>query len=131
MELKNIRRGRIAEYVEKFPAASFTPLDPAGQLEPALGRAGRLRLPERHPERDQRRRRPPTCSQTASAWWPRGPTCRRLPRASSCFLNAEILYGPGKAANAGGVAVSGLEMTQDIEHLPWTREQVDAKLRRS
>jgi len=45
------------------------------------------------------------------------------------FLDAKILYGPGKAANAGGVAVSGLEMTQDIEHLAWTREQVDDKLR--
>ena len=51
------------------------------------------------------------------------------PEGVDRFLEAKILYGPGKAANAGGVAVSGLEMTQDIEHLSWTREQVDAKLR--
>ena len=51
------------------------------------------------------------------------------PEGVDRFLEAKILYGPGKAANAGGVAVSGLEMTQDIEHLSWTREQVDDKLR--
>jgi glutamate dehydrogenase (NADP+) len=45
------------------------------------------------------------------------------------FLDAKILYGPGKAANAGGVATSGLEMTQNAERLPWEREEVDARLR--
>jgi len=44
------------------------------------------------------------------------------------FLDAGILYGPGKAANAGGVAVSGLEMTQNSMRLPWTREEVDQRL---
>lgn len=47
----------------------------------------------------------------------------------STFLDAGILYGPGKAANAGGVAVSGLEMTQNSQRLPWTREEVDTRLR--
>ena len=47
------------------------------------------------------------------------------PEGVERFLEAKIFYGPGKAANAGGVAVSGLEMTQDIEHLAWSREQVD------
>ncbi|HKL38086.1 MAG TPA: hypothetical protein VJ876_04265, partial [Bacteroidales bacterium] len=44
------------------------------------------------------------------------------------FLNKKILFGPGKAANAGGVAVSGLEMTQNSMRLPWTREDVDKQL---
>ena len=44
------------------------------------------------------------------------------------FLNARILYGPGKAANAGGVATSGLEMTQNSMRLPWSREEVDERL---
>ena len=44
------------------------------------------------------------------------------------FLNSKILYGPGKAANAGGVAVSGLEMTQNSMRLAWSREEVDSKL---
>ncbi|MBO4603108.1 MAG: glutamate dehydrogenase, partial [Salinivirgaceae bacterium] len=48
--------------------------------------------------------------------------------AVEVFQNAKILYSPGKASNAGGVATSGLEMTQNSERLPWTREEVDAKL---
>ena len=50
------------------------------------------------------------------------------PEAVEVFLNAQILYGPGKAANAGGVATSGLEMTQNSMRLPWSREEVDQKL---
>ncbi|MBE0668244.1 MAG: hypothetical protein IH593_11330, partial [Bacteroidales bacterium] len=50
------------------------------------------------------------------------------PEAVEVFLNAGILYGPGKAANAGGVATSGLEMTQNSMRLPWSREEVDERL---
>ena len=53
-----------------------------------------------------------------------------VPEAVELFLEKRILFGPGKAANAGGVAVSGLEMTQNSMRLPWTREEVDAKLHR-
>ena len=49
--------------------------------------------------------------------------------AVDVFLQAKILYGPGKAANAGGVATSGLEMTQNAERLPWERDEVDNRLR--
>ena len=52
------------------------------------------------------------------------------PEAIEVFLEKEILYGPGKAANAGGVAVSGLEMTQNSMRLPWSREEVDLRLQR-
>ena len=50
------------------------------------------------------------------------------PEAVEKFLKAEVLYGPGKAANAGGVATSGLEMSQNYMALSWTRDEVDAKL---
>jgi glutamate dehydrogenase (NADP+) len=50
------------------------------------------------------------------------------PEAIEVFLNAKIMYGPGKAANAGGVATSGLEMSQNSLRLSWTREEVDEKL---
>ena len=50
------------------------------------------------------------------------------PEAIDTFINARITYAPGKAVNAGGVATSGLEMTQNAEHLQWTEEEVDAKL---
>ncbi len=52
-----------------------------------------------------------------------------MPDGVEQFVKAGILYGPGKAANAGGVAVSGLEMTQDRQGLPWKREEVDARLK--
>jgi glutamate dehydrogenase (NADP+) len=52
-----------------------------------------------------------------------------VPEGVDRFLDAGILYGPGKAANAGGVAVSGLEMSQDSLRLPWHREEVDARLK--
>ena len=51
------------------------------------------------------------------------------PEGTDIFLDAGILYGPGKAANAGGVAVSGLEMTQNSMRLAWTREEVDHRLK--
>ena len=51
------------------------------------------------------------------------------PKAVHEFVNAKILYAPGKAANAGGVSVSGLEMAQNSQKLTWTAEEVDAKLR--
>ena len=50
------------------------------------------------------------------------------PDAIEVYLDKKILYGPGKAANAGGVAVSGLEMTQNSMRLPWSREEVDSRL---
>ena len=52
------------------------------------------------------------------------------PEAVEVFVNSKILYGPGKAANAGGVATSGLEMSQNSQRLPWSREEVDEKLHR-
>ena len=54
----------------------------------------------------------------------------RRPRPSRCSSRSKILYGPGKAANAGGVAISGLEMAQNAMRLAWTREEVDARLQR-
>ena len=55
-------------------------------------------------------------------------TCLQPLKLLRVFLKAKILYGPGKAANAGGVATSGLEMTQNSMRLPWSREEVDARL---
>ena len=83
LELKNVKRGRISEYADKFKSAVYTP-DRQGQgLQPAVGPQGRLRLPERDAERDQRQGRRRTCSRTASTWSPRAPTCRPSPRAST------------------------------------------------
>ena len=117
MELKNVKRGRITEYAEKYPEAVYTPIDPR-RTQPPVGHQGRLRLPLRHPERDQRRRRRRTCSQNGCMLVAEGANMpcdagggTRVHRAP------EILYAPGKAANAGGVATSGLEMSPE-HHAP-------------
>jgi glutamate dehydrogenase (NADP+) len=127
MELKNLRRGRISEYVEKFPTASFTPASDGGSnalwAVPADCAFPSATQNEINGE-DARHLLANGVQLVAE-----GANMPTTPEGVDCFLNAKILYGPGKAANAGGVAVSGLEMTQDIEHLSWTREQVDGKLR--
>jgi glutamate dehydrogenase (NADP+) len=128
MELKNVRRGRIAEYAERYPKATFTPLDPAASSNPLWAVPADCAFPSATQNEingeDARHLVANGVHLVAE-----GANMPTTPEGVECFLNAKILYGPGKAANAGGVAVSGLEMTQDIEHLSWTREQVDDKLR--
>ena len=127
MDLKNIRRGRIREYVEKFPGASFTPVGDGG-FNPLWSVPADCAFPSATQNEingvDARNLLSNGIQLVAE-----GANMPTTPEGVERFLDAKILYGPGKAANAGGVAVSGLEMTQDIEHLAWTREQVDAKLR--
>ena len=84
-------------------------------LQPAVGGPRRLRVPERDAERDQRRGRRQPARRRRLRRRARARTCRPCPRASSGSSRRGILYGPGKAANAGGVAVSGLEMSQNSE----------------
>ena len=121
MELKNIRRGRIREYADKFKGAKYL----AGQE--ALGRALRPGLPQRHAERDRRAKTPGRWSRTAACCVAEGANMPTVPEGVDVFLEAKILYGPGKAANAGGVATSGLEMTQNAGVTRWTREEVDLR----
>ena len=63
-----------------------------------------------------------------SWWFLKAPICLQHRKLLKSFWQSRILYGPGKAANAGGVAVSGLEMTQNSMRLPWSREEVDNRL---
>ena len=128
MDLKNVRRGRIKEYADKFKGAVYTPVDPGTDHNPLWDHQGRLRLPERHAERDQRQGRREPGQERRLRGRRRRQHADRRPRASTLFLDAEILYGPGKAANAGGVATSGLEMSQNSMRLSWTREEVDTRL---
>ncbi|MCK7532258.1 MAG: hypothetical protein MZV63_15130 [Marinilabiliales bacterium] len=121
MDLKNVRRGRIKEYADKFGAQ-------VRRRPASVGRRVRLRVPLRHAERDQRRRRQDAAGQRLLPGLRSAPTCPPNPAAIDQFLAKKILYGPGKAANAGGVATSGLEMCQNSMRLPWTREEVDQRL---
>ncbi|MFI3303213.1 MAG: NADP-specific glutamate dehydrogenase [Rikenellaceae bacterium] len=121
MELKNVRRGRISEYVEQYPSAQFFAGErPWGvKCEIALPCATQNEL-----NGDEAK------ALVANGCYcvAEGANMPSTPEAIAVFQEAKILYAPGKASNAGGVATSGLEMTQNSIRLTWTPEEVDAKL---
>ncbi len=121
LELKNIRRGRISEYADKFKGAEYL-ADKKPWCVPcdmAFPSATQNEIDEEDAKALVRN----GCFCVAEA--ANMPT---VPGGVDVFLEAKILYGPGKAANAGGVATSGLEMTQNAGVTRWTREEVDQKL---
>ena len=122
MELKNEKRGRISEYVKQYPSAKFvkgkTPWNekcdialPCATQNELLGDDAKALLSN-------------GCFVVSE-----GANMPSNLEAVHAFLDAKILYAPGKASNAGGVATSGLEMSQNSLRLNWTREEVDGKLR--
>jgi glutamate dehydrogenase (NADP+) len=121
MELKNIRRGRIKEYAEKYKVRYVEGQKPwSVNCDMAFPSATQNEIGEE----DARELVKNGCFVVSE-----GANMPSTPEAVEVFLNAGILYGPGKAANAGGVATSGLEMTQNSMRLPWSREEVDERLR--
>ena len=120
MELKNIKRGRIKEYAEKFGVEYYEGKRPWGvNCDIALPCATQNEISEEDAK---------TLVSNGCICVSEGANMPSVPEAVEVFLEKEIAYGPGKAANAGGVAVSGLEMTQNSMRLPWTREEVDNRL---
>lgn len=122
MELKNVERGRIKEYVEEYPNAVYH----AG--ERPWGEKADIALPcatqnEINGEQAQ------TLVNNGVFAVAEGANMPSTPEAVKAFQDAKILYAPGKASNAGGVAVSGLEMSQNSERLSWTSEEVDNRLK--
>lgn len=121
MELKNVRRGRIREYADTYGAEYFEGKTPWHiPCDCAFPCATQNEI-----EAEDAR----TLLKNGCLLVSEGANMPSVPEAVDAFLAAKILYGPGKAANAGGVAVSGLEMSQNSMRLAWTREEVDAKLR--
>lgn len=120
MELKNIRRGRIQEYADKFKCEYHEGERPWGiECQAAFPSATENEIREE----DARTLIANGCQVISE-----GANMPSTPDAIKVYQENQILYGPGKAANAGGVAVSGLEMTQNSLRLPWTRQEVDARL---
>ncbi|MFQ5453717.1 MAG: NADP-specific glutamate dehydrogenase [Candidatus Zixiibacteriota bacterium] len=121
MDLKNVRRGRIKEYAEKYPSAKYH--DGTGvwnvKVDVALPCATQNELNET----DAR-----TLVKNGCICVSEGANMPTTPEGVRVFSENKILYGPGKAANAGGVAVSGLEMSQNSMRLSWTRKEVDDRL---
>jgi glutamate dehydrogenase (NADP+) len=120
MELKNIKRGRIKEYADKYKVKYFEGERPwKVKCDVALPSATQNEINEEEAQVLVKN----GCYVVAE-----GANMPSTPEAVEVFLKAKVLFGPGKAANAGGVAVSGLEMSQNSMRLPWTREEVDNRL---
>jgi glutamate dehydrogenase (NADP+) len=127
MNLKNVRRGRIKEYAEKYPSAVYTPIDAAADHNPLWNHKAACAFPSATQNEingtDAR-----NLMKNGVTLVCEGANMPTTPEGVDIFLEHKILYGPGKAANAGGVSVSGLEMTQNSMRLAWTREEVDKRL---
>lgn len=121
MELKNIERGRIKEYVEEYPNAVYH----EGK-RPWYEKAD-IALPCATQNEINADEAQALVSNGVFAV-AEGANMPTLPEAIKIFQDAKLLYSPGKASNAGGVSVSGLEMSQNSERLHWSREEVDKKL---
>jgi glutamate dehydrogenase (NADP+) len=120
-ELKNVRRGRMSEYVDKFPSATYI----AGKRP--WGVAAEMAFPsaiENEISGDDAK----NLVKNGVVCVSEGANMPTTPDGIGVFHAAKVLYGPGKAANAGGVATSGLEMSQNAAHLHWPREEVDGRL---
>lgn len=122
MELKNVKRGRIHEYVEKYPNAKFFKGErPWGvKCDVALPCATQNELNGEEAK---------TLVANGCICISEGANMPSTPEAIHEFNKAKILFAPGKASNAGGVATSGLEMSQNSLRMSWTREEVDARLK--
>ena len=125
--LKNVRRGRIKEYVEKYPEAVYTSADPAADANPLWDRKADCAFPcatqNEINENDARNLLKNNITLVSE-----GANMPTTPEGVNVFLDSNILYAPGKAANAGGVAVSGLEMSQNSMRLNWPRQEVEQRL---
>ena len=119
-ELKNVERGRIREYAEEYGVKYVAGARPWGEkADIALPSATQNEI-----DGDDAR----TLVANGVFAVSEGANMPSTPEAIKVFQEAGLLYAPGKAANAGGVAVSGLEMSQNSERLRWSSEEVDAKL---
>jgi len=120
MELKNVKRGRIKEYADKFGVEYYDNKRPWGiKCDVALPCATQNEIEIADAK---------TLVSNGCFCVSEGANMPSTPDAVEVFIEKKILYGPGKAANAGGVATSGLEMTQNSMRLPWSREEVDQRL---
>ncbi len=120
MNLKNKRRGRISEYAERFGATYVEGERPwSVKCDVAMPCATQNEVNEEEAK---------LLVKNGCYVISEGANMPTTPEAFEVFLNTKILYGPGKAANAGGVAVSGLEMSQNSLRLSWTREELDGRL---
>ena len=128
MRLKNVRRGRIKEYADKFPDAVYYPSDPSLDYNPLWNHKADCAFPSAT-QNEINGKDATNLVKNGVKLVCEGANMPTTLDGIDVFLDTKILYGPGKAANAGGVSVSGLEMTQNSMRLSWTRAEVDERLR--
>ncbi len=127
MELKNIRRGRMKEYADKFKGAVYTPIDSKADYNPLWNHKADCAFPSAT-QNEINGKDAANLVKNGVYVVSEGANMPTTPDGVNVFLDAKILYGPGKAANAGGVSTSGLEMSQNSMRLSWSREEVDQRL---
>ncbi|MBA3651119.1 MAG: NADP-specific glutamate dehydrogenase [Chthoniobacterales bacterium] len=127
MDLKNVRRGRISEYVDKFKSAVYTPFDPNLDHNPLWNHKAQCAFPSAT-QNEINGKDAANLLRNGVYVISEGANMPTTIEGVNQFLDAKILYGPGKAANAGGVATSGLEMAQNSMRISWTRHEVDDRL---
>jgi glutamate dehydrogenase (NADP+) len=128
MELKNVRRGRIKEYTDKYKSAVFFPIDSKLDYNPLWNHKADCAFPSAT-QNEINGKDAQNLINNGILCVSEGANMPTTLEGVNAFLAAKLLYGPGKAANAGGVAVSGLEMAQNSMRLPWTKEEVDNRLK--
>ena len=129
MDLKNVRRGRVKEYAEKYPTAIYTPVDANLDHNPMWNHRANCAFPSAT-QNEVNGTDAQNLMNNGVNLISEGANMPSTPEAVNVYLEKKILYGPGKAANAGGVSVSGLEMSQNSLRYSWSREEVDEKLGR-
>ncbi len=129
MNLKNVRRGRIKEYAEKYKSAVYTEMDASLDYNPLWNHKADCAFPSAT-QNEINGKDAQNLLNNGVYLVSEGANMPTTLDGVNIFLENKILYGPGKAANAGGVAVSGLEMSQNSIRMSWTREEVDNHLHR-
>jgi glutamate dehydrogenase (NADP+) len=127
LELKNVRRGRIRDYADRYKKAIFMPTDVKLEHSPLWNIKADCAFPSAT-QNEITAKDAANMIKNGIKLVAEGANMPSTLEATKLFLDAKVLYGPAKAANAGGVATSGLEMSQNSARISWTREEVDDKL---
>ncbi len=128
MDLKNVKRGRIKEYCDKYKNAQYFAIDPKLDYNPLWDHKADCAFPSAT-QNEINGKDAANLIKNGVYVVSEGANMPTTIDGVNLFLDKKILYGPGKAANAGGVATSGLEMSQNSMRMGWSREEVDSKLR--
>ena len=127
MELKNVRRGRISEYTNKFRSAEYVQVDPSKKHNPLWDHKAECAFPSAT-QNEINLEDAKNLVKNGVYLVAEGANMPSMPDAVQYFQENKLMFAPGKASNAGGVSVSGLEMAQNSMRYGWTREEVDNRL---